>query len=322
MAFLSPLRRSANGYIASRRTAALSIVVLLAFAAPVAGAQRDQMVVSPDWVATHLHDANLVLLQVGDSSEFIEKHIPGARPVALAQVSAGMDDHMDMDHGLVLEMLPPDELRGRLESLGISNNSRVVVYFAKDRVSAVTRVLYTLRYAGLGDRAALLDGGLPAWVADKRTVASGPATAAVPGKITTRADPAMVVDAGWVLSHSKHPGFVLLDARMSGFFDGTLQDDGPRRGHIPGAASLPFEDLYDGQLRLRSPAELQARFQQAGVQRGDTVVAYCHIGQRATAVLLAAETLGYPVRLYDGSFQEWGRRSDLPIDNPSASHAQ
>lgn len=320
MTWLRLARRSANRHIAFDSIATGTVVVLLAFTAPVAGAQGDQLIVSPDWVAAHLHDKNLVLLQVGDSSEFIQSHIPGAHPVALAQVSAGMDARMDMDHGLMLEMLPPDELRVRLEALGLSNGSRVVVYFAKDRVSAVTRVLYTLRYAGLGDRGAFLDGGLPAWIAEKRPVANGPAAQAAPGNITTRADPALIVDANWVLNHAKRPGFVLLDARMTGFFDGTEQDDGPRRGHIPGAASLPFEELYDSQLRLRSPSELQARFQQAGIQRGDTVVAYCHIGQRATAVLLAAETLGYPVRLYDGSFQEWGRRSDLPVDNPADSH--
>lgn len=313
-------RRSGDRRVAFASIATGTIAVLFALTGSVAGAQRDQLVVSPAWVATHLHDKNLVLLQVGDSSEFIERHIPGAHPVGLAQISAGMDSNVDRDRELVLEMLPPADLRARLESLGISNGSRVVVYFAKDRVSAVTRVLYTLRYAGLGDRAAFLDGGLPAWIAENRPVANGPAAPVNRGTITTAADPALVVDANWVLNHSKHPGFALLDARMTGFFDGTMQDDGPRRGHIPGAASLPFEELYDSQLRLRSPAELQARFQQAGVQRGDTVVAYCHIGQRATAVLLAAETLGYPVRLYDGSFQEWGRRSDLPIDNPSDSH--
>lgn len=313
-------RRSANGRIAFDRVAAGTLAVLLACTASVVSAQRDQLVVSSDWVTAHLHDKTLVLLQVGDSSEFIQSHIPGAHPVALGQISAGMDGRMDMDHGLILEMLPPDELRARLEALGISNGSRVVVYFAKDRVSAVTRVLYTLRYAGLGGRAAFLDGGLPAWIAEQRPIANGPVAPAPQGKITRRADPTLVVDANWVLSHAKHPGFALLDARMTGYFDGTLKDDGPRPGHIPGAASLPFEELYDSQLRLRSPGELQARFQQAGVQRGDTVVAYCHIGQRATAVLLAAETLGYPVRLYDGSYQEWGRRSDLPIDNPADSH--
>lgn len=215
-------------------------------------------------------------------------------------------------------MLPPNVLRSRLETLGISDRSHVVVYFVTDWVSPTTRVLYTLAYAGLDQSGALLDGGLPAWQNAGGPVADGPATAVRPGAITTRPQPWLVVDADWVQAHAKRPGIALIDARKKSFFDGTEQDDGPRRGHVPGAQSLPFEELYDDHHQLLSPDALQSRFRQAGVQFGDTVVAYCHIGQRATAVLLAARTLGYPVRLYDGSFQEWGRRADLPVDNPSA----
>jgi thiosulfate/3-mercaptopyruvate sulfurtransferase len=225
-----------------------------------------------------------------------------------------MDGPMDMNGKLMLEMLPPDVLRARLERLGISTHSHVVVYGVSDRISPTTRIAYTLRYAGLGSSTSLMDGGLNAWTAEGHPVAHGAPEPVKSGTLAARAEPSLVVDAAWVQAHASHPGIALLDARQVGFYDGTQQDDGPRRGHIPGAKSLPFEDLYDAQGRLRSPAELTARFHQAGVTQGDTVVAYCHIGQRATAVLLAAETLGYPVRLYDGSFQEWGRRSDLPVE--------
>jgi thiosulfate/3-mercaptopyruvate sulfurtransferase len=300
----------------------LAIFAFGVIAAPVcaqsAVSHRDQLVVSAAWLAGHLHDPGLVLLQVGDSAEFLKAHIPGAQPVTLAQISAGMHDDMDMDHGLMLEMLPADTLRLRLGALGISNRSRVIVYFASDRVSPTTRVLYTLAYAGLGSSSALLDGGLPAWNRAGQPTESGPAKPVRAGSVTATAQPSMVVSADWVESHYNKPGIALLDARMVGFYDGSRADDGPRRGHIPGARSLPFEDLYDSTATLRPAAELSARFRAAGVQPGDTVVAYCHIGQRATAVLLAAETLGYPVRLYDGSFQEWGRRADLPVENPAA----
>jgi thiosulfate/3-mercaptopyruvate sulfurtransferase len=283
-----------------------------------AAAHRDQLVVSPAWLASHLHDPDLVLLQVGDSADFLRAHIPGARPVTLAQISAGMTGNMDMDHGLMLEMLPIDTLRLRLAALGISNRSHVVAYFATDRISPTTRVLYTLAYAGLGSSASLLDGGMPAWQRDGHPAEAGPAKPVRAGSVTAQPQPSLVVSAEWVESHFGKPGIALLDARMLGFYDGSRADDGPRRGHIPGAQSLPFEDLYDSTGALRPAAELDARFRQAGVQKGDTVVAYCHIGQRATAVLLAAETLGYPVRLYDGSFQQWGRRADLPVENPAA----
>ena len=307
--------------------ASLLAALCLATSAHLVDAQgtattRDQLVVTTDWLTSHLHDPDLILLQVGDTGEFAKAHIPGARPVSLAGISAGMDEHMDMDHKLMLEMLPADVLDSRLADLGISDKSHVVVYFATDWVSPTTRVLYTLAYAGLGQSSALLDGGLPAWRSAGQPVETGSVTPPNRGTITAHAQPALVVDAAWVQAHAGRPGFALLDARRSGFYDGSQPDDGPRRGHIPGAQSLPFEELYDAQSHLRSPEELEARFRRAGVQPRDTVVAYCHIGQRATAVLLAAETLGHPVRLYDGSFQEWGRRTDLPVENPAAGGKQ
>jgi len=297
-------------------------VIAPASTAQQAAPHRDELVVSDAWLAGHLHDPDLVLLQVGDSADFIRAHIPGARPVTLAQISAGMSNDMDMDHGLMLEMLPIDTLRLRLAGLGISNRSHVIAYVATDRISSTTRVLYTLAYAGLGSSSALLDGGLPVWQRTGHPVESGPAKPVRTGSVTARAQPSLVVSAEWVKAHAGQPGIALLDARALEFYNGSKQDDGPRRGHIPGAQSLPFEDLYDSTGALRPAAELDARFRAAGVQPGDTVVAYCHIGQRATAVLLAAETLGYPVRLYDGSFQEWGRRADLPVENPGAAAAK
>ncbi len=293
------------------------LAITTALPAQDSGTPRDRLVVSTAWLAQHLHDNGLVLLQVGDSSSFLEAHIPGARLVTLAQVSAGMDV-TDMDHQLMLEMLPPEILRARLEALGISDRSHVIVCVAKDRVSATTRVLYTLAYAGLGASSAWLDGGLPAWQGEHRAVEKGPPGPIVAGRITVHPQPWLIVDAGWVHTHGTTPGNALLDAREASFYNGTEQDDGPRRGHIPGAKSLPFEELFDATQHLLSADALRARFGRAGVQAGDTVVAYCHIGQRATAVLFAARTLGYPVRLYDGSFQEWGRRTDLPVDNPAA----
>ncbi len=295
------------------------LAITTALPAQDSGTPRDRLVVSTAWLANHLHDKDLVLLQVGDSSTYLQAHIPGARLVTLEEVSAGMSGPMDMDHKLMLEMLPPDVLQARLEALGVSDRSHVIVYVAKDRISATTRVLYTLAYAGIGASSALLDGGLPAWQAEGRPVEHGPPTPVAVATMTAHAEPWLIVTADWVQTHGTAPGIALLDAREASFYNGTEKDDGPRRGHIPGAKSLPFEELFDATQRLLSPDALRARFAQAGVQPGDTVVAYCHIGQRATAVLFAARTLGYPVRLYDGSFQEWGRRTDLPVDNPAAS---
>jgi thiosulfate/3-mercaptopyruvate sulfurtransferase len=120
-----------------------------------AGSPRDKLVVSVAWVTAHLDDPNLVLLHVGDKEAYAAKHIPRARLVALADIAVSGPT----GKGLTLEMPPEDELRRRLEALGISESSRIVVYYGQDWVSPATRVVFTLDYAGLGDRTALLDGG-------------------------------------------------------------------------------------------------------------------------------------------------------------------
>jgi thiosulfate/3-mercaptopyruvate sulfurtransferase len=104
----------------------------------------------------------------------------------------------------------------------------------------------------------------------------------------------------------------LVDARAQVVFDGVREDRG-KAGHIPGAGSTPYGEFVDDELMFKSATEIQSIFEAAGVKRGDTVVAYCHIGQYATLAMFAARTLGYEVKLYDGAFQDWAAR-DLPVE--------
>jgi thiosulfate/3-mercaptopyruvate sulfurtransferase len=214
-------------------------------------------------------------------------------------------------------MLTDDLLRERLAAIGISDTSHVVVYYGKDWVSPSTRVIITLLNAGLS-RVALLDGGMPAWTREGRPTSAAIPAAPPRGSLTALPPPRpLVVDAAFVLEHAKKPGYAVIDARNAEFYEGTRTGGSPERphkaGHIPGARSVPFTDVTSEDLRLKSPAELSAAFARAGVRPGDTVIAYCHIGQQATAVMFAARTLGHPVLLYDGSFEDWSRRG-LPVE--------
>lgn len=99
------------------------------------------------------------------------------------------------------------------------------------------------------------------------------------------------------------------------FYEGRYEERGNERpGHIAGAHSIPFTEVVTEALAWKDEAALRSLFRQAGVQPSDTVVAYCHIGQQATAVVFAARLIGQPVVLYDGSYTEWGSRADLPIE--------
>jgi thiosulfate/3-mercaptopyruvate sulfurtransferase len=274
---------------------------------------RDTLLVSTSWLAQHLKDPNLVLLHVGEKPEYDAKHIPGARFVDFQDLHMG--------HGaansLTLEMPAPERLHDLLADLGISNTSRIVVYYGSDWVSPSTRVVFTLDYAGLDD-VSLLDGGMQSWIREGRDVSTD-VPAPRKGTLAPLKTRPLVVDADFVRSHVSSPGFAVIDARASSFYDG-VQEGGPRdhrlAGHIAGARTVPFTSVTTDDLKLKSPEELTAIFAKAGVNAGDTIVGYCHIGQQATAMLFAARTLGHPVLLYDGSFEDWARRG-YPVNNPA-----
>lgn len=265
--------------------------------------------VSTAWLESHLHDSNLVLLQVSEASQYKSEHIPGARLVRLVDVAATTGE-------LSLEMPTAAALRQRLQGLGISDGSRVVVYFGTNQVSPSTRIVFTLQSAGLGAHADLLDGGLPKWRREGRTLTDQASPATQPGTLAPFQLQPTIVDAAFVRSHTQQPGYVLIDARAPMYYDG-LEESGadghPRRGHIPGAHNLPFTSITNDDLTLKTPAELLALFRTAGVKPGDRVIAYCHIGQQATAVLFAARAVGIDAVLYDGSFEDWTTR-DLPVE--------
>jgi len=297
-----------------------SVCLLLPFA-HASAAPRDTLVVSPAWLASHIKDKDLVLLHVGDQAEYDAGHLPGARFAALSAISTS--DRSPT--GLTLEMPPAEDLRQRLEALGISDTSRIVVYFGKDWVSPSTRILFTLDHAGLGDRTALLDGGMAQWVKAGHSVTVEVPPAAK-GTLSPLKLKPIVVDAAFVAAHVKSPGFAVVDGRSASFYDGVQVGGGQqqphRAGHIAGAHSVPFTEITSDDLQLRPATELAAIFAKAGVQPGDTVIGYCHIGQQATAMLFAARTLGHPVLLYDGSFEDWSRRTELPVENPAAKDRQ
>jgi thiosulfate/3-mercaptopyruvate sulfurtransferase len=278
---------------------------------------RAELTVTPAWLAQHLTDPDLVVLHVGDRAEYDKAHIAGARYAGQRDVSVSSMDH---DKGLMLELPTADSLRSQLAALGISDRSRVVVYYGNDWVSPATRIMFTLDYAGFGDRSALLDGGMNAW-----KEAGLPVTAEVPparvGQLSTLKVKPVVVGIDYVKQRLGSPSLHLIDGRAAVFYDG-VEEGNNRKGHVPGARNIPFTEVTDDKLRLKSADALAKLFADAGVGPKDTVVAYCHIGQQATAVLFAARTLGHPVLLFDGSFQEWGRRTDLPVENPTGGKKQ
>lgn len=276
--------------------------------------QKETLLVSTALLAQHINDKNLVLLHVGDKKEYDEGHIPGARFVSLNDISISDHEHPG---GLMLQMPSADSLRKDLAALGISDNSRVVVYYGNDWVTPATRVVFTLNYAGLGNNTSLLDGGMQAWKKDGHQV-TPEVPPAVTGSLKPLAIKPLVVDAEWVKANIGKPGISVVDGRAAAFYDGVQtghsMTGAERTGHIAGAKSVPFTEITDENVKLKSVPELEALFAKAGVKPGDTVVGYCHVGQQATGMLFAARLTGHPVLLYDGSFEDWSAHANYPVE--------
>ena len=259
--------------------------------------------VQPDWLHEHWGEPSLVVIHADrNRAAYDSAHIEGAKFVALSQYVTERD-------GLPTELPTPATLDSLLESLGVSDDSRLVLY---GETLPVARLFFTLDYLGLGDRVVVLDGGLAAWRAGGHPVTTE-ATAARTGRLTVAPRSDLVVDANWVRQAVSQTDHVVLDARSAGEYTGTAPAEGlPRVGHVPGARHLDWTTLFS-EGRLKNREALLGLFAAAGATPGKTVATYCRVGTRASALYLVARALGFPTRMYDGSMADWSKRADLPI---------
>lgn len=282
------------------------IAAFFALASAGAQAPAHSMLVSTDWLARHLGDSNVVVLHVShDQNDYRMGHIPGARPILYGDVTI---EH----NGIGTELPAVAQLRKTFEKLGISDDSYVVIYaHANGMAPMASRVFLTLDHIGLPN-IALLNGGITKWRAEGRPISTEEPKVKM-GRLTSKPR-TVTVDADWVNAHSGARGFAFIDTRTTPEYLGTGSRGGlPSEGHIAGARQLEWQQLFTDSDTgtFLEPAELRKLFADR-VAPGDTVVTYCLVGYRASMTYFGARMLGYPVRLYDGSYQEWARRA-LPV---------
>lgn len=297
--------------VAAFLTLAISVVIQATPSTQAGGTARViPMVVSPSWLAQRLGVEAIVLLHVGSRTEYEAAHIPGAQFIAVADVTVERDR-------LTNELPPVEKLQAAFEKVGVRDDSLIVVYVGRDTVTPAGRILMTLDHLGLADRTALLDGGLPAWRAEGYPLTSV-ATTPVSGTFTPRPRPEVIANVGFVQASLNASSVAILDARAPEFYSGESDNSGriPRPGHIPGAGSVFYATLLESPQypKLKDEATLRKLFADAGADPGDLVVTYCHTGQQASLLYFVARYLGYNVRLYDGSFQEWSAKKELPVE--------
>jgi thiosulfate/3-mercaptopyruvate sulfurtransferase len=272
------------------------------------------MLVSTAWLAQHFNDPNIVILEVSrDHTAYDAGHIPGARFLALSDIVVTRD-------GLLNELPPAAALKTVFERVGVSDDSRVILY-GDASVLPATRAYFTLDYLGHG-ATALLDGGLHKWTAESRPLAKE-TPEVKQGRLTPRPRPEVVVDINAVkdLSYAatnapaSSPAFV--DARTAGEFAGTTaaSSEIPRPGHIPGAANLYWMQTQASKddMSLLSEADLRKLYESIGVTPDRPVVTYCNTGMQASQSYFTLKYLGYDTRMYDGSFSQWSAAKDADV---------
>jgi thiosulfate/3-mercaptopyruvate sulfurtransferase len=279
-------------------TKTLGTFLMLPLMAAAAPAVRSNMLVTTDWLSQHLNDPKLVILHIsGNRTAYDAGHIPGARFIAMSDLAITRD-------GIPNELPAVADLKKLLEGVGVSDDSRVILY-SDASVLPATRAYFTFDYLGHGDQAALLDGGLEKWRTEGRTLAKD-ATAAAQGRFTPQPKPDLVVQMDAVKQMAGKPSSpeLLLDAR------GAADFQGEKGSHIPGAVNafwMENQASRDNQA-LKSDAELRKLYETLGVTPDKRVVTYCNTGMQASQSYFTLKYLGYDVRMYDGSMSEWNAK--------------
>ena len=288
--------------------------------------EHSRFLVETSWLAKHLQDPDLRIVDmrgyvrtvekdgiqeahyVGARDEYEQSHIPGAVYIDWTR------DIVDLDDIIKAQIALSEQFAQVMGRIGIGDQHLVVAYDAHPASQFATRLWWALKYYG-HNKVVVLNGGFPKWQRENL-----PLNTTIPtypyATFTPVLQPELRATAVDVLNLLGQPDVALIDARDRGQYSGQVVRKPGCPGHIPGSINIPREELMDPTTgTFRSNEELKQVFAKAHVLPEQRIVAYCNGGVAATSVLFTLAMLGYPsLTNYDGSWNEWGERQDLPVE--------
>jgi thiosulfate/3-mercaptopyruvate sulfurtransferase len=268
-------------------------------------AQDQPILVDAKWLHDHMQDPNLVILHTSFLRlDYAKEHIEGARFLWPGWLAPDSPDGS-------FNAPTASAATETLQKLGINSNSHVVICHVRNEISPSARMFLTLEDFGLKGKVSWLNGGLEAWKKEGYSVTTvDPIVKKGNFKAVSSGS---LVDKEYVLKAMKNDCQVIVDARMQRYYDGEPAGL-PRDGHITGAKNIPYTELLDQTTNMFKTTEQLSEYFTQVSSKDKELVAYCFIGQTASVVYMAGRILGYNMKLYDGSLQEWSRINELPME--------
>ena len=276
-----------------------------------------EVLVETGWVADHLEDRSIVIAEVNTDldADYSTGHVPGA---------VGWGLHTDLEDQVRRDIPTAEQIESLLGRSGVDNGTTVVLYGDGNNRSA-TWAFWVLKYYG-HEKVKLMNGGRVKWVDEGKPLTTSVPTPSPKKYAASDPDADLRATKDYILAHLGEPDTRLLDTRTLEEYNGELtsapgmpQPDIYRKGRIPGAVHVPWDDAGAEDGRFKPVEELKAMYEGMGLTPDQEVVPYCRLGMRASySWFVLKYLLGYEkVRNYDGSWTEWGNAVGTPIETGS-----